>query len=384
MKNTFKKLISSLFFAFLLAGCAPTGGASGATEPVTIQSIELSDYSYGDRVMQAKRLSSDGEENVTTSAELDLANSRKNQEDDIQYVVIYKSLQEISFTIKLDNPEARSIDAIRLKCDDPDSKIQIDGEFKPLVKEDDGTRVVNWSSEDAYEKTYRIQLQSEEYLNTLAVTDIRLSGHEKFQSKEMDVKSLGRNELKIYKMEDAEFQHTFYTNTPEFYKETIVSGSSVSNLRASGAGSKIEDGYLTVTESGTCAIEYDYAFADGLVEHIKIEEDISLLELVYQQNGYPGPDDSGDRRNNLPVWASGTHSDDLESMGFYKEHPETKAKIFMFILDRNGELGYTFHEGLVFDSIDMAKNEGYENFYVKIFESYYLVNFEKSVLVLEK
>ncbi|MDD7618400.1 MAG: hypothetical protein PUJ43_00920, partial [Bacillales bacterium] len=264
MKNTFKKLISSLFFAFLLAGCAPTGGAFGETEPVTIQSIELSDYSYGDRVMQVKRLSGESEENVTTSAELDLANSRKNQEDDIQYVVIYKSLQEISFTIKLDNPEARSIDAIRLKCDDPDSKIQIDGEFKPLVKEADGTRVVNWSSEDAYEKTYRIQLQSEEYLNTLAVTDIRLSGHEKFQSKEMDVKSLGRNELKIYKMEDAEFQHTFYTNTPEFYKETIVSGSSVSNLRASGAGSKIEDGYLTVTESGTCAIEYDYAFADGL------------------------------------------------------------------------------------------------------------------------
>ena len=117
MKTTFKKLISSIFFVFMLAGCAPTGGASGETEPVTIQSIELSDYSYGDRVMQAKRLSSDGEENVTTSAELDLANSRKNQEDDIQYVVIYKSLQETPLD-EYGNPDFVSIEALDLRLFD--------------------------------------------------------------------------------------------------------------------------------------------------------------------------------------------------------------------------------------------------------------------------
>ena len=101
-------------------------------------------------------------------------------ETEDNYIIITKDVTDVQFTITLDNPEAYGIDALRVTCDDPEAQIQVEGEWKPISQEANGTRVVNWSSEDPYEKTYNIRTTSLEDLYTFKVVDIRLAGHDTF------------------------------------------------------------------------------------------------------------------------------------------------------------------------------------------------------------
>lgn len=157
----------------------------------------------------------------------------------INYILIYKSQTEITFTVTLDNPEAYGIDALRVTCDDPDSQIMVDGEYKNIRLENDGSRVINWSSEDPYTKTYNIRTTSQESINTFKVVDVRLAGHDKFQSKETNSEDLGNNELQIYKMDEDAIKLNivdisldyikFNFNIKEGY-EGVISNITVSEL----------------------------------------------------------------------------------------------------------------------------------------------------------
>ena len=157
-------------------------------------------------------------DNQADNAQILNRKESNRSQDELNYIIIYKSQIDIQFTITLDNPEAYGIDALRVKCDDEDAQIQVDGEWKPIAFEDDGTRVVNWSSEDPYEKTYNIRTTSDDAMNIFEVIDIRLSGHEKFQSKETENTDIGNNELQIHKMDEDAYSVDIIENTFEYIK----------------------------------------------------------------------------------------------------------------------------------------------------------------------
>ncbi len=215
--------------------------------------------------------------------------SHESAENNNQYIVIYKSISQIKFTIKLDNPEAYGIDAIRLSCDDANALIKIEGSWKEISVESDGTRIVNWSSEDAYEKTYDIKLTSTEYLSTLSVKDIRLAGHQNFQSKESNVYDLGKNELKIYKMNDTDITFKTIYNKPTSettgeYCWKFETADNISDIEVDGLTPN-EHGEYVITEDQTVKYTFYIEF-DGVKLKWNYEKEIRVYKISSSQTAY--------------------------------------------------------------------------------------------------
>ncbi len=242
----------------------------------------------GTKVYSPKALSyfdittSEGDNVVSSEDEISSESSSENDEtENIQYIVIYKSISQIKFTIKLDNPESYGIDAIRLACDDEAAQIKLDNEWKALSY-DNGSRIVNWSSEDAYEKTYEIKLSSTEYLNTLTVKDIRLAGHQNFQSKETIVKDLGRNELKIYRMNESDIVWKTIYNKPTSqttgeYCWKFETADNISDIEVEGLSAN-ENGEYVITEDQTVKYTF-YIKLGGAKLKWNFEKKIKVYEV---------------------------------------------------------------------------------------------------------
>ena len=199
-----------------------------------------------------------------------------------QYVIIYKDITDITLTITLDNPEAYGIDALRVTCDDPEAQIQVEGEWKPISQEANGTRVVNWSSEDPYEKTYNIRTTSLEDLYTFKVVDIRLAGHDTFLSKQTNSTDFGNNELDMYKMDTDAYELDVVSNTFEEIKFGIKVKEGVTNLSNFKVDGKEpdENGYWVMNESKEdCEISYDFELENGVKVSRSSEKDVTLKNI---------------------------------------------------------------------------------------------------------
>ena len=200
-----------------------------------------------------------------------------------QYVIIYKDITDITLTITLDNPEAFGIDALRVTCDDPEAQIQVEGEWKPISQEANGTRVVNWSSEDPYEKTYNIRTTSLEDLYTFKVVDIRLAGHDTFLSKQTNSTDFGNNELDIYKMDTDAYELDVVSNTFEEIKFGIKVKEGVTNLSNFKVDGKEpdENGYWVMNESKEdCEISYDFELKNGVKVSRSSQRWIGPMEIA--------------------------------------------------------------------------------------------------------
>lgn len=201
--------------------------------------------------------------------------------ENYNYVIIKKDQIDVQFTITLDNSEAYRIDALRITCDDLEAQIQVDGEWKLIAQDKDKTRVVNWSAEDPYEKTYNIRTTSLEDLYTFKVVDIRLAGQDTFLSKQTRSTDFGNNELDIYKMDvDAYELDVAYKTYEEIkFKITIKEGvTNISNFKVDGKGAN-GDGYWIMNESKkNVEISYDFELDNGKKICRKFYEDIELLD----------------------------------------------------------------------------------------------------------
>ena len=299
MRNKLFTLLFAVIAIFSLAACVDTGTTNKPTNPETGEETQNPTGSET-KENSVKIKSIDAQETSDVQATYAKAKMRQNRnsdddannlEDDINYIIITRPQTDITFTITLDNPEAYGIDALRVYCDDENAQIQVDGEYKPIAKEPDGTRVVNWSSEDPYERTYNIRTTSEDVINSFKVVDVRLAGHDKFQSKETNSTDLGNNELHIYKMDEDAYtlnviENTFYYirfnfNIKDEYKDII------SNIRVDGLEMD-EDGYYALIDSKTIDIVYDYYIEEiGTVQR-KENKKIGPYEIVLttQNNGH--------------------------------------------------------------------------------------------------
>lgn len=280
-----KKLLGVLLSFFVLSSCGPSQ-SDGTPENdygiVTVASMEsensLSHSAYAAK--SAKRVLPDERVDETQKILVWDESCDWWKSDYTSTDALRGARSTVYLTIKLNNPESYGIDALRIHCDDESALIVVDGEPQKLAYEADGTRVVNWSSENPYEKTYEILLRDENDINTISILDIRLAGHAKFQSKEREVDSLGRNELKVYRV--ALYEQTFFwTNTSQYYMEGFKMTRHVENVEVRGAGSRVEDDFVIATENGTLSIDYDYVFDDGTVFHRVQQREVSLLDVRF-------------------------------------------------------------------------------------------------------
>lgn len=256
-----KKIILSVFIFMITLFLASCGQAT--TEK---QIIENS--------VKIKKISATQEStNAKIAKSLRKLSNNIAEETVIQYILLNKNQTDTTFTIELDNPEAYGIDSLRITCDDPDSQILMDDVWSPIQRESDGTTVVNWASENPYTKTYQIRTTSEDSENTFKVVDIRLAGHEKFQSKETDSENLGNNELTIYKILDNAYTVETISNKVNLKTLSVtVNDENISNFKINGLDAD-DNGYWYVTESGEALISYDYTV-------IKIEKTFQIVDKI--------------------------------------------------------------------------------------------------------
>lgn len=201
-----------------------------------------------------------------------------------QYIVMYKSEVDIKFTITLNNAKGESIDAIQLTCDDPDSKVLVDGKYVNIQFDENNSRIINWAQEDPYQKTYYIQTTSQTDINTIRVVDLKVNG-------EWQGVELSQDELKIYKLNENDLVWNFVKNTFTEYVWNFSTEECITNLVVSMDGETVaadENGNYTITKNGKVEYEYDYTY-EGVTLHWKDSREIKLLEIEY----VPGIDGGG-------------------------------------------------------------------------------------------
>ena len=236
---------------------------------------------------------------------------------DGQYIVMYKSQSEITFTIKLNNPKGESIDAIELTCDDPNAQIMVDGEYKPIQYQDNEgvkSRIVNWAQEDPYEKVYYIKTTSMDDINTLRVIDLKVNG-------EWQNQALSNDELKIYKMNEEDLKWVFLKNTPEYYQWKFEKSEKISNLVVKlGTELEPDENGVYTTVSGKVVWEYDYTF-DGVTVHWKDERDIETVSWVYDKEVQNAPWilTYGEYEPTTQVWINSITGTDVDKISIFKE-----------------------------------------------------------------
>lgn len=197
------------------------------------------------------------------------------KESSANYILIYKDENNIQLTVQLDNPKKESIDALEIACDDENAEILVDGEYKPLNVTANG-RVVNWSSEDPYEKTFYLRTISQDDLNTFRINDIKVN-------KEWQNKGLDNNELSVYKITKEDLDVKFITNTTEYYECEFIYGEKVSNLNVTASVPEaltwVSTSRVRVTQNCTLNWSYDFTF-DGVVRHWVEKKEIELLKII--------------------------------------------------------------------------------------------------------
>lgn len=220
-----------------------------------------------------------------------------------QYVLLFKSEEEFSFTVKLNNPKAEAIDAIELTCDDPNLQIKVDGEYKNIQYQENyegvKTRVVNWAQEDPYEKTFYIKSSSPLELTYLKIVDIKVNG--KWQREE-----LANDKLNIYKIEDDAISVKTVRNTNQYYEFNVVTNDKISDYQIAYNNKEVErskDDLYRFEENGEIVIEFSYDFNGKKIKR-RIEHNFELMSFI----GYIN--------NELPISLRNQMTIELFSTGF--------------------------------------------------------------------
>lgn len=200
---------------------------------------------------------------------------------DGQYILIYKDEKNIDFTIKLNNPKGEAIDAVQITCDDPNSKVLVDGKYMNIQYDDEKSIVINWAQENAYEKTYHLETTSVDDVNTIRVLDIKVNGE--WQNQE-----LSKDRLDVYKIDDSILHWNFiYNKETEYAWNFEYDTTCISNLQVYYNGNEISSELDTYrVGNGLVEYEFDYTFEDKVI-HWKRSRNIELLELCVPEGGIP-------------------------------------------------------------------------------------------------
>lgn len=265
-----KKSLSFLTLLMILTSCGPSSNSA---------SSDSSSANTLKDIVNIRRLSADLSPNYSQariqSASRTIHKNLKDGEDS-QAVLLYDYESVFYMTITLENPKAETIDAIQLTSYDPSATVFVDGVFKP-IHYDNGSRIVNWSQEDPYEKVIQISSSLNSNENFVEITDLKVNG--KWQNEE-----LHNNTLFIKRVVQNAFSFVMIHNAYNEYKFKFNFDENVSNIIVNGA-IKNEDGTYSALESGLVSWTYKYN-VDG-VDYVKTgSKAVTLLKIVDTYNIY--------------------------------------------------------------------------------------------------
>lgn len=204
-----------------------------------------------------------------------ISKNLKNDGDN-QAVLLYDYESIFYLTITLENPKAETIDAIQLTSYDPSAKVFVDGSYKP-IHYDNGSRIVNWSQEDPYEKVIQINSSLNNNENFVEITDLKVNG--KWQNEE-----LHNNTLYIRRVAQNGFSFSQIHNSFKDYKFKFNTDENVSDIRVDGAV-KNQDGTYSAKQNGRISWTFKYN-VDGISYLKGGHKDITLLKVVDTYNYY--------------------------------------------------------------------------------------------------
>ena len=294
IKRFFVTFVVMLFTLFALASCQQTdgGGTNGDGEPNTnsemvqiskITAIKESPSSTNARQKKHNSIRIPVSSYDDSGSTIDSINTDGT-------IVIYKSETDIKFTITLDNPKGEAIDAVQLVCDDPGAQIYVSGEWDYLADRPEGY-IVNWSSENAYRKTYYLKTTSQDSINTLRVIDLKVNG-------QWQNKALENDKLQIIKLDEMDLKVGCWTNTFGYYEGYIQFSTKIKNLELFGSGIEIiahsdetvegnaEIGLVRFRKNaeGTLRWAYDYEY-NGVTTHWGDKKEIEFLRIEARNSG---------------------------------------------------------------------------------------------------
>lgn len=202
-----------LIMAMILTGCGTTTNDSNST----------SSKSENTNIVNIERLT--GKLNNNKNRNINYLANETEEDKNHSYVLIYKSETDIELTITLNNPKASEINAVEITCDDPNSEILVDGEYKKIQykdseKSETKTRMVNWAQEDPYEKVFKMRTISSDNINTVKIVDLKVNGEwqgEELQNNRLDIYKMDANayELKVLDNAYGHIDFEFNINDPE-------------------------------------------------------------------------------------------------------------------------------------------------------------------------
>ena len=208
-----------LIMAMLLTGCGTTINDSNSIN----QSNSTSSKSENTNIVNIERLT--GKLNNNKNRNINCLANETEEDKNHSYVLIYKSETDIELTITLNNPKASEINAVEITCDDPNSEILVDGEYKKIQykdseKSETKTRMVNWAQEDPYEKVFKMRTISSDNINTVKIVDLKVNGEwqgEELQNNRLDIYKMDANayELKVLNNAYGHIDFEFNINDPE-------------------------------------------------------------------------------------------------------------------------------------------------------------------------
>lgn len=256
-----KKGLGFLTLLTILTSCGPSSN-SASKDIVNIKrlSADLSPNSSQARIQSSSRV---------------IHKHLKGDENN-QAVLLYDYESVFYMTITLENPKAETIDAVQLTSYDPSAKVFVDGVFKP-IHYDNGSRIVNWSQEDPYEKVIQINSSLNSNENFVEITDLKVNG--KWQNED-----LHNNTLYIKRVAKDGFSFQFIHNTFKEYVFKFNTDENVSKINVDGAVRR-EDGSYAAVKNGLISWSYIYNI-DG-TEYVKTgSKEVVLFKMVDTYNWY--------------------------------------------------------------------------------------------------
>lgn len=274
-----------LIMAMLLTGCGTTINDSNST----------SSKSENTNIVNIERLT--GKLNNNKNRNINYLANETEEDKNHSYVLIYKSETDIELTITLNNPKASEINAVEITCDDPNSEILVDGEYKKIQYKDSEkseikTRMVNWAQEDPYEKVFKMRTFSSDNINTVKIVDLKVNGEwqgEELQNNKLDIYKMDANvyELKVLDNTYGHIGFEFSINDPE---------KILGNFKLNG-NAIVDKEHFTIDADSYLNVSYDLIVNEKVVSSRSDEYRYEVRKFGHSKGytdiGLPSEDENG-------------------------------------------------------------------------------------------
>jgi len=257
---------------------------------------------------------------------------------DYQFVVLMNDTTNFELTIKLDNPNDYHIFDFTLTCEDTNAKVFVEDEYVLLTD----IASLNWRGATNSKYILKMQVSSEEFVNTINLTSMYYSDRTDGSNK-YDVDLNDKGTIDVYRLYDGiEVESLDYFSQKINIKSEYVDTTSI---RVNGlAIEDINDFYL---KAGENTITYDFLLGDN----VKYSSSIKFNQVVFAAT---------------PLFYGYSNHDVLIIVNKLYATREYNYKII------NKDTNEVLAEGQVFDRVEtiVPSNTTLENSYILIDDKY--------------